>query len=135
MNTIVDFEIGKLLKERGYNEPHNKVYNTLGELWDSHYPTMTNDDVDSGACCTAPIIAEVVMWLYEKYGVWVEVNLLPNIDKFSFIAKPINFKKPKEFDSYVEYYKAVSKFISKERFNLPTEAYFEAIKYTLNNLV
>jgi len=71
------------------------------------------------------------MWFYEKHGIWIEVNFLPNVDKFSFISKPINFKKPKEFASYKEYFNATSKFISKDKFDSPTEAYEAAINYCL----
>lgn len=67
----VEFSIAKKLKEKGFNTPIRKVYNTLGQMWDAHYTTMANDDVDSGACCTVPEHWQVVDWLLEKHGIWV----------------------------------------------------------------
>ena len=49
MNKEVNFEIAKLLKEKGFR---------LLPDFKSSYPT----------------IAEVVMWLYEKHGVWISVQ-------------------------------------------------------------
>lgn len=65
----------------------------------------------------APTIAEVVMWLYEKYGIWICVNTYKDHasdvnDKPTFIS---NIER-KEYDS-------------------PTEAYEAAIEYTLKTLI
>lgn len=78
-----------------------------------------------------PTIAEVVMWLYEKYNIWVKVDCaskdfwypsIINIENGNFKVHP----------SYVS-----ENFIKQNNrmFNSPTEAYEEGIKYTLNNLI
>lgn len=106
MNKEVNFEIAKLLQEKGFR---------LLPDFKSSYPT----------------IADVITWLYEKHGIWVEVNYLPNVEKFAFIAKPLNFKKPKEFASYREYHNATKQFFSTEKYETPTEAYEAGIKHAL----
>ena len=70
---LVTFKTAKLAKEKGFNEPLTKVYNILGELWDSHYPTMKNDDVDSGASCTAPTQSLLQKFIREERGVHIEI--------------------------------------------------------------
>jgi hypothetical protein len=102
MNTPVSFEIAKLLKEKGY--PFEFI--TVGEL--KEVPL------------NIPTIAEVVMWLYKKHGIWIGVQ--PNQpyldDDWCFAI----FKDLKNNNSL-------------EGYNSPTEAYEAAIKYCLTNLI
>lgn len=70
---------------------------------------------------SAPTIAEVVMWLYEKYGIWVEIRFADDYKIFFYDI--INTKNLKAITS-----KSVS------HFNSPTEAYENAIEYVLVNL-
>lgn len=152
MTTRVNFEIAKLLKEKGYDEECNSYFSqalfegadpnwegvfpkgSVFQYPDYHHNSLPNTN-DLLFTCSAPTIAEVVMWLYEEYGIWVEANYLPNVEKFAFIAKPLDFKKPKEFSSYKEYYRATSRFLSIDRYETPTEAYSAGIEYTLKNLI
>ena len=100
MNKSVNFEIAKLLKEKGINLLSSKLmYASNGKLTDSIY--------DFDEWCFAPTIAEVVMWLYEKHGVWTVVNVK------SLITRKVRI----------------------EPYDSPIEAYEEAIKYGLTNLI
>jgi hypothetical protein len=72
---------------------------------------------------SAPTIAQVVMWLYKKYGIWIEVNL-PLYDDFKFTIIECNTIAGKLLNK-----------ISDESYDSPTEAYETAIEYTLNNLI
>jgi hypothetical protein len=63
----VTFEQAKLLSQKGFNISLSKVFNTFGELWDSHYSTMSNDDVDYGASCVAPEQWMVLYWLLDTH--------------------------------------------------------------------
>lgn len=109
MNTHVNFEIAKLLKENGYNkrsEPSR--YNNYGEL------TMLEG-------INAPTIAEVVMWLYEKHRIWVDVVTDRAVANFGYnITTRDNIHYTDVF--YVGW-------------SSPTAAYEAAIIYTLNNLI
>lgn len=118
MNISVSFKIVKLLEKIGWKLPYTIEY--LEEL------QGTNNYIES-----IPTIAEVVMWLYEKHGIWIKVDVaakyfwhpsILNIEDGSFKVHP----------SYVS-----QKFIEKENrmYNSPTEAYSAAIEYTLNNLI
>lgn len=63
---------------------------------------------------SAPTVAEVVMWLYEKHGIWISVNPMWNY---------VVYKN----DGYKTTYSNFG--------NSPTEAYLAAIEYTLKNLI
>lgn len=95
MNTPVNFELAKLLKEKGYR---------ILPDFKSSYPT----------------IAEVVMWLYEKHGIWISVDWT------------VFFKEKVWFYS-IRQKNQSSKL--KRLFNSPTEAYEAAITYTLTKLI
>jgi hypothetical protein len=71
--------------------------------------------------CSAPTIAEVVIWLYEKHGIWTEVQS-PDYptDKWAYVIH-----KPFKYGTYGD----------GENFNSPIEAYEAAIDYTLKNLI
>jgi hypothetical protein len=107
MNTPVSLELSKLLKEKGY--PFELI--TVGEI--KEVPL------------NIPTVAEVVMWLYEKHGIWIvpEPFVKQEWETLTYIYKIYK-------NGYVD---TVSRaFLS---FNSPTEAYVAAIEYTLKNLI
>ena len=156
MNTLVNFEIAKLLKEKGWNtrtlnfyfedgeSKENVLKETTGmdygseftiefselvENWNDKWLTKKNGDRCFGCSkskgyletFSAPTIAEVVMWLYEKHEIWIVI--LPEL---------LNGTEIRYYPSVFE--QGVGEDIE-SYFNSPTEAYLTAIKYTLNNLI
>lgn len=118
MNTPVSYKLAKLLKEKGFDEQNLTIYQD-GEVLLLR-STISNSQFMTSRNYTAPTIAEVVMWLYEKHGIWIGVQ--PNEpyvdDDWCFII----FKNLKNNNSL-------------EGYNSPTEAYERGIEYTLNNLI
>jgi len=114
MYNTIKFEITKLLKEKGYNELCSKIY-LDGELKDA-WKKVNYDDTLPSAFYIAPTIAEVVMWLYEEYGIWIYVS------------------KPDE-NGWVIHLQGLDNFPTLIYFNSLTEAYSEAILYILKNLI
>ena len=120
MNTLVNFETAKLLKEKGFDNPTTDCYNLNGLLFSNGWCEYIADDHEFDGLVIpeklkekdvlAPTVSETVMWLHEKHGIWISVQ--QNIhDKFE--AHTPNCTP---YDS-------------------PTEAYEVAIEYTLKNLV
>ena len=73
MNTIVNFEIATLLKQKKFS---NKIfienyYNSSGKL----FRDMKAHTFDSDVHIQAPTIADVVMWIYEKHGIWTSRSI------------------------------------------------------------
>lgn len=120
MNTPVSFEIAKLLKEKGFNEPCRWYMEDGVTLSGSN---ETNDYLFPGYY-SAPTIAEVVMWLYEKHGIWIDVSLN-------------QFSKPNDLQWMysILFTKDCTYSHSQKSFNSPKEAYEAAIIYTLKNLI
>lgn len=138
MNTPVNFKIAKLLKEKGfddttlhfYTKPNTKMFgidehgryypmkNKAKSLW-----TMGNAAaLKIENVYQAPTIAEVVMWLYEKHGIWI-------------IAIPVGISTTWCFSMFnVDPEKGRIIFESPSC-NSPTEAYEAGIEYILNNLI
>lgn len=116
MITTISFELAKLLKEKGFKSESKAFYDGLGELL--HY-NHSNNEMQRFRY-EASIIAEVIMWLYEKHGVWI--YLVPAEDNKD-VFKPF-FRGKNIIDQHLT-----------EFFNSPTEAYEAAIEYTLNNLI
>ncbi len=129
MNTPVSFELAKVLKEKGFESksPIAEYWNidgkqTLIETWEDEYDSFHHEDCPSDIIfiCKAPTIADVVMWLYEKYEYWCYTYTNGKIwypciqHKFGDMA--VLSGKIGEFNS-------------------PTEAYEAAIFYVLNNLI
>lgn len=128
MTTPVKFELAKLLKEKGYDNPTRDCYNVHGLSFSNGWCEYIEDDFEFDGLVRAnklrkedtlaPTIAEVVMWLYEKHGIWISVDF--------------NFKTSWFYDIVI---------LSEEggnildNFNSPTEAYEAAIEYCLTNLV
>lgn len=126
MNNCVSFKLAKLLKEKGFNEPTHSFYvideSEYGELEelitdpDENYPSL-GDNTLYDTLASAPTVAEAVMWLYNKYKIWISVDF-DSKNWFEVITLI------KENDRIVQ-----------NNYNSPTEAYESAIEYTLNKLV
>ena len=145
MNTPVKFELAKLLKEKGLNIITQRYYeHALTSKKDSETNDYTGSfgwkkgetNLESGYfknncgmadlsnenwyMCSAPTIAEVVMWLYQKHGIWIGVQPNePYVDN----------------DWCFAIFKDLKENISLEGYDSPVEAYEVAIKHTLNNLL
>lgn len=121
MNALVSLEIAKLLEEKGFNDPcekgyylphpdialKNKIEPNIWQLLPMH--DLLNQ-------VKAPIIAEVVMWLYHKRGVWISVlfNTSDRVWYFTVI------------DTVIGGYDTIGNFDS------PLKAYEAAIAHCLN---
>lgn len=62
----VSFEIAKLLKEKGFNEPTFHDYDERGIKWFEE--VLVNHNSQGGIAC--PTLQMVMKWLEEKYGVF-----------------------------------------------------------------
>lgn len=136
MNTPVNFEIAKLLKEKGFNtlslipflNKRELKQLDYGELWldvylkDKSLIVLNNGSFGhrSDFEFIAPTIAKVVMWVYEKYGIWIYTRPFSSGYFHGYIVD--NSGEMKEA-------------INNVNFNLPTEAYEAAIEYVLKNLI
>ena len=148
MNTPVKFELAKLLKDKGFDMLTKKYYEHAltsqideetndyvgtfgwkkGETNIQSYNFINNHpNVDlsneNWYMCSAPTIAEVVMWLYEKHEIWIISSYElaeDNITKEWFwIAIKDGEEVAFNYGGYTS----------------PTEAYEAAITYCLNNLL
>jgi len=107
----VKYEIAKLLAEKGF--PQNNIdYETISTIGKDE-----NDDFIFGNTYSCPTIAQVIMWLYEKHKIWIEVIKI--IDHASDVNDGHTFKSNYTFN---------------KEFSSPTEAYLEAITHVLTNL-
>lgn len=137
MNTPVSFELAKLLKEKGFDKPTQKFYpkpkcKLFGmDEHDRPYPIINKTrtyDIDEAAVLKeenayyAPIIVNVLMWLYEKHGIWIQV-----------ISK--NTSTQMSFKYEIKRYEWDGCIADDNLYNSPTEAYEAAIKYTLKKLI
>jgi len=122
MNTPINFEIGKLLKDNKQNISSSKLmYASNGKLTDAIY--------DFDEWCFAPTITETVMWFYEKHDIWISVYL-GGLNFFYFEVRKLDNLNAILYSSEMEALQ------EKRIYDTPTEAYSEAIKYILiNNII
>jgi hypothetical protein len=148
MNTPVSFELAKLLKDKGFTIPVRNYYLESDkdkiinegfddEYWGDNRIKNWNSDIIGikpfQGFVSAPTIAEVVMWLYEKHGIWIGVDC----DCYGILwYANLSVASEKNWDNIDlrhEIISASKKFPNEH--NSPTEAYSKAIEYTLNNLI
>ena len=114
MNTLISFELKVLLFKKGFRYELSHSYDPeLGGTRVNH--SLAEQRWNEGDLTYVDITsADVVMWLYEKHGIWVSVeqNSFIGGGKSSFISN-----------------------VERTEYNSPTEAYEAAIEYTLKNLI
>jgi len=119
MNTTISFNLAKLLKEKGFDLPCTKRYNKNGRLSKyTQFPENYNTDV-WGEEVSAPEHSQVVMWIYEKHGIWIWVSMELGFNT-TFCWQLTGESTSSSYNS---------------NFKTPTEAYLGAIEYTLTNLI
>ena len=135
MNTPVNFELAKLLKEKEFDE--NCRYCYVGK-YEPHHVKVTelgylqrNSELIN-LVYTAPTIGEVVMWLYEKYGIWI-YSVKSKYGWLGCVKDYSNEDLKTIYTTHSEHMFLADK--SDKWYNSPTEAYEAAIEYTLNNLI
>ena len=114
MNIPVRFPIAKLLKEKWFKEKC-KEYFTDGTLSISDEPKevfMEAVKHNKVISCLAPTIADVVMWFYEKHGIWISVNATEDLKSFWYEIRGVG-----------------RIWFTGKNCNSPTEAYEAAIEY------
>ncbi len=115
MNTEVNYEIAKLLAQKGF--PQNNIdYGIISSIGKND-----NNDLIFGETYACPNISQVIMWLYEKHGMWITVLKRRNEREEGFVA----YNNDKVIDDKI-FFKLHSS---------PTEAYLSAINYYLKDLV
>lgn len=126
MNKSVNYKIAKLLVEKNitifssmgnvtllYDKNGNVVpYTNYGFLYSGMYDEYIS----------APTIATVVMWLYEKHGIWIYISDGTARLEFRYQIQRLKVLGENNFSSDV-------------RYKSPKEAYEKAIEYCLNNLI
>lgn len=119
MTEPVNFEIAKLLKEKGFDSPCRFLYKSE-KGWEEGIGVDYNwNSFDS---YSAPTIGKVVMWLYEKHGIWISVDMLFEEHQTGFWYTVRESKK----DDFA---------VQSNEYSTISEAYEAAIEYTLNNLI
>lgn len=76
MNSLVNYRLAKLLKEKGFDEPCRYVYDTWNNIKDwleDGEGEHRNSHKNRSVYYSAPTIAKVVMWLYERHKIWISV--------------------------------------------------------------
>lgn len=164
MNKPVSFELAKLLKEKGFDEEcdylvyeGNKYQYLKGEKYRNTFLSIKGEDIvipnekdwekqikenpekfdrkKWGIKITAPTIADVVMWLYEKHDVWI--SPIPDSSSgHQLLMRKMSvhlFRYRNGLNVQTETLRNIDGNII--YFLSPTEAYEAAIEYILNNLI
>lgn len=156
MNTPVNFETAKLLKEKGFDVWYKLKYSSFSRINDAEdfckkFPNKLTEDsyeISKGqdnegsiySCSITlnefeytPTIAEVVMWIYEKHGIWIFTECdcygLEWYSKISVASQTLW----ENLDKRPEVVSAFRKLTKTNR--TPPEAYEQAIEYTVKNLI
>jgi hypothetical protein len=119
MNTPVNYKLAKLLEKKGFDEPCKLCVEEGDEM---PLPFNCGDTIHRNSLhpyYSAPTIAEVVMWIYDKYGIWIYAERYSTL--FRCYAEEIGDERFGKWEGH--------------KYESPTEAYLAAIEYTLNKLI
>lgn len=114
MKKPVSFEIAKLLKEKGFDE----ISKNLWHFNSSDCIKMSNKNSENLGF-SAPTIAKVVRWIYDKHGIWISPRFLE--------APYCSYWIINNRDKSIE--------ITKSNWLSLKEAYEAGIEYVIENLI
>lgn len=142
LDTPVSFPIAKLLKEKGFDIANTVGYYDSSKLiidknYLNRYPQGNIVELNWNNFSnkySAPIVSEVIMWLYEKHGIWVSVDWMKRIKPYNsgFYCHLRGTNKSLNRDNFIVINDTLNP--GYEVFNSPTEAYEAAIEYALLNV-
>lgn len=126
MNMLVKFPIAKLLKEKEFDLKVKQRWCIVENIDGDKSPFCQHDcgvfnwnNEKYADYISAPTIAEVVMWLYDKHDIWIQ---------------PMIYRRnPNDFIGSI-YYNTNDNYLT-EPYKSPTQAYEAAIEYVLKNLI
>ena len=101
------------------------MFKQLNKKGYKHYYEGTVEELDSMNKDNQHLYSEimqVIMWLYEKHGIWIYIS-----DSSARLGFRYQIQKLKILGE--------NNFSSEERYNSPTEAYEAAIEYCLTKLI
>ena len=141
LNSIVDFETAKLLKEKGFDDDdcQNIYYCDFEEGFEPDElqvsDRMLKEPEVGEFDYLAPKISTVIDWIYNKHGVWILVDWMTRIKPYNsgFYSHLRGTNKPLNQDNFISINNTKSP--GYEVFNSPKEAYIEAIKYVLTKII
>jgi len=123
----VSFEIAKLLKDKGFDEPCHCFYEYRKRLYndmDKYFPDgMKNSDHDKegNKGISAPTLQMAMKWLREVHNLYVDIRININNSLYSFKIYSVGISGAKAFTEYrIKSYEAACE---------------EAIKYCLEHLI
>lgn len=131
----ISFEIAKLLKEKGFNEPtetiiypDNKiVFVDINSVSRIPHQKLKNSEInlyDNGVCC--PTHQMALKWLREIHNIFIQIDYVVLAKKsFEYLYEIHDMRKGRSV--------AVSPF--RDDYETYEEACEEAIKYCLTNLI
>lgn len=123
MDKEISFNLAKLLKEKGFIDKTFQAYVYRGVEHQEHSYKGRLTDKIYHCDIPAPTIAQVVMWLYEKYDTWIWVTPTTNEHgdlMFTFHFTRTNLPKFKQHNG--------------GKYSSPKEAYETSIENILNQL-
>jgi hypothetical protein len=147
MNIPVSHPIAKLLKEKGFEVKVRPRYYFDKSIQTGSYMYKANGVLE---LCTmpevglkngwidSPTIADVVMWLYEKYGIWIGIGKIDGFQSLFFYTITGSKGFNKGFSITVEEWdddKCDEMGYNNKYKESPTKAYESAFEYTLNKLI
>lgn len=151
MTKTVNFELAKLLEEKGFKKNTKANWWILAKDHDENYKkglpvdeskiffTKNSREFDLKTeideetmhnvyhVLNVPTISKVIMWLYKKHKIWINVSIGHDEDKIWFNAYIEKIELGYNFDSL-----NLETDITGDS---PEEAYEKAIEYTLKNLI
>ena len=143
MTTLISFNLAKLLKEQEFDKYCNSGYTETGDKYlhqggqelvcngQSYYEGRSY--IGGKFYCAAPTIAEVIMWLYEKHNIWIEISLTDN-SRHLYFDYTITTSNNRDYNDE-ECFDSAKRIYDKDKHGSPTKAYEAAIEYCLTKLI
>lgn len=133
MNKPVSLELKQLLYNKGWRYELSDDISETGSLYNNH--SLAEERFNQNDISYVDItIADIIMWLYDKHELWIEVKVTTS---WAGRSKTLTAKYSSNVVGQNRNYKIKTMISTKigDEIETPQEAYIEAIKYCLNNKI